>query len=257
VQKVQGIAVYIRSLVHLGCFVALSGTPQRTATRLAEAAIVTAAFMAGCGVGQSRRGAELPPVAVQQAPAARAREDSVRNPYTPADVHFMTGMISHHAQAIKMSSWAKTHDANTAVLRLAERIIVGQTDEIVLMQTWLRDRLQPAPEPDPAGMKMTVNGVEHTMLMPGMLTPEQMQQLDLARGADFDRRFLTFMIQHHRGAIAMVKDLFAHPGAGQDESVFRLASDISADQTNEIARMQKMLLEPRAPTGAADNPFTG
>ena len=85
------------------------------------------------------------------------------------------------------------------------------------------------------------------MLMPGMLTPEQMQQLDAARGVEFDRFFLTFMIQHHRGAITMVKELFAHTGAGQDETVFRLASDVNTDQTNEINRMLKMLLELRVP----------
>jgi uncharacterized protein (DUF305 family) len=161
----------------------------------------------------------------------------------------MTGMISHHAQAIRMSRWAMTHGANPSVLRLTERIIAGQTDEIALMQAWLRDRLQPVPEPDPAGMKMKMDGVEHTMLMPGMLTQEQMQQLDSARGVEFDRQFLRFMTQHHRGAITMVKELFAHTGAGQDEIVFRLASDINTDQTNEINRMMKMLLELRAPDG--------
>ncbi len=146
-----------------------------------------------------------------------------------------------------MSRWAMTHGASPSVLRLTERIIAGQTDEIGLMQTWLRDRLQPVPEPDPQGMKVTMGGMEHRMLMPGMLTPEQMQQLDAARGVEFDRLFLTFMIQHHRGAITMVKELFAHAGAGQDETVFRLASDINTDQTNEINRMLKMLLELRAP----------
>jgi len=161
----------------------------------------------------------------------------------------MTGMISHHAQAIRMSRWATSHGASPSVLRLTERIIAGQTDEIALMQTWLRDRLQPVPEPDPAGMKVKMDGVEHTMLMPGMLTQEQMQQLDGARGVDYDRQFLTLMTQHHRGAITMVKELFAHAGAGQDEIVFRLASDINTDQTNEINRMLKMLLELRAPNG--------
>lgn len=161
----------------------------------------------------------------------------------------MTGMISHHAQALRMSRWATSHGAGPSVLRLTERIIAGQTDEIALMQTWLRDRLQPVPEPDPAGMKVKMDGVEHTMLMPGMLTHEQMQQLDGARGVDYDRQFLTLMTQHHRGAITMVKELFAHAGAGQDEIVFRLASDINTDQTNEINRMLKMLLELRVPNG--------
>jgi uncharacterized protein (DUF305 family) len=177
------------------------------------------------------------------AAVARARADSLRYPYTTADVAFMSGMISHHAQAVVMSKWAPTHGANAEVQRLAARIINAQNDEIALMQTWLRDRLQPVPEADPAGMTHTMGGMQHTMLMPGMLTPEQMRELDTARGAEFDRLFLTYMIQHHRGAVAMVQDLFAAHGAGQDETIFKFASDVSVDQTTEIARMSRMLLE--------------
>ena len=113
---------------------------------------------------------------------ARARADSVRLPYTKADIDFMSGMISHHAQAIKMASWAPTHGASPALVRFAERVVVGQADEITLMQSWLRDRLQPVPEADPAGMKMKMGDMEHVMLMPGMLSEEQMKQLDAARG---------------------------------------------------------------------------
>jgi len=91
-------------------------------------------------------------------------------------------------------------------------------------------------------MKMTMNGMEHVMLMPGMLTDEQMKQLDAARGPEFDRLFLTYMIQHHRGAVEMVKDFFGSYGAGQDETVFKFASDVNVDQTTEIARMEKMLV---------------
>jgi uncharacterized protein (DUF305 family) len=90
-------------------------------------------------------------------------------------------------------------------------------------------------------MKMMMNGMEHEMLMPGMLTDDQMKELDAARGTEFDRLFLRDMIQHHQGAVSMVNSLFATPGAAQDQSVFKLASDVSADQTTEIARMQKML----------------
>lgn len=174
---------------------------------------------------------------------ARARADSVRLPYTAADIRFLSGMISHHAQAIKMAKWSPTHGASAAVVRLSERIATAQADEIVFMQSWLRDRRQPVPEPDPAGMKMTMGGTEHVMLMPGMLTPEQMTQLDAARGKEFDRLFLTFMIQHHQGAIAMVRELFSAQGAGQDESVFAFANDVEIDQETEIARMRQMLLE--------------
>jgi uncharacterized protein (DUF305 family) len=99
-------------------------------------------------------------------------------------------------------------------------------------------------------MKMSVNGVEHEMLMPGMLTEDQMHQLDQARGPEFDRRFLTFMIQHHKGAVSMVKDLFGSYGAAQDETVFKFANDVSVDQSTEIARMEKMLaaLSPSSPS---------
>lgn len=178
-----------------------------------------------------------------EAAAARARADSIRLPYTAADIHFMSGMISHHAQAIKMAKWSATHGASPAVIRLSERIATSQADEIVLMQSWLRDRRQPVPEPDPAGMKMTMGGTEHVMLMPGMLSAEQMAKLDAARGKEFDRLFLTFMIQHHEGAITMVRELFSAQGAGQDETIFQFANDVEIDQETEIARMKQMLLE--------------
>jgi uncharacterized protein (DUF305 family) len=176
------------------------------------------------------------------AAAARARADSVRHPYTQADIDFMSHMIGHHAQAIAMARMAPTHGASPSVRVLADRIINAQQDEIVTMQTWLRDRHEPVPEANPAGMKMMMGGVEHVMLMPGMLTAEQMKQLDEARGPEFDRLFLTFMMQHHRGAVSMVKALFDTYGAGQDETVFKFASDVNVDQTTEIARMDKMLI---------------
>jgi uncharacterized protein (DUF305 family) len=98
------------------------------------------------------------------------------------------------------------------------------------------------PEARPTGMRMMMNGVEHDMLMPGMLTESQMKQLDQARGPEFDRLFLTFMIQHHRGAVSMVKQLFDSYGAGIDDTVFKFASDVNVDQSTEIARMEKMLV---------------
>jgi uncharacterized protein (DUF305 family) len=172
---------------------------------------------------------------------AKARRDSARLPYTAADIAFMTGMISHHAQAIKMSNWAPDRNASDAVRRLTARIINAQTDEIVIMQQWLADRNQPVPEPNPAGMVMKMGDHEMHHLMPGMLSDDQMAQLQKARGKEFDRLFLTFMIQHHKGAVSMVQELFATPGAGQDEIVFKFASDVHTDQTTEIARMERML----------------
>lgn len=219
---------------------------------IAGALVVLA--VAGCSGVPPKATTGPQPAAPNQgdlAAIAKARADSARYPYTEADIHFMSGMIGHHAQAIKMARWAPTHGASPSVLTLSERIINAQTDEIATMQQWLRDRRQPVPEPDPAGMKMKMGGMEHVMLMPGMLTPEQMNQLDAARGADFDRLFLTDMIQHHRGAVQMVKELFESPGAGQDELVFKFASDVNVDQTTEIARMQRMLailtIQGRAP----------
>lgn len=177
----------------------------------------------------------------EMAAIAKARADSARLPYTAADIHFMTGMIGHHAQAIKMAGWCASHGASRTLQTLCERIINAQQDEIATMQRWLEDRRQPVPQPDPNGMQMNMGGMQHTMLMPGMLTPEQMKELDAARGTDFDRLFLTYMIQHHRGAVTMVKELFATPGAGQDELAFKLATDVNVDQTTEITRMERML----------------
>ena len=182
------------------------------------------------------------PAAAQEHPAAvRARADSVRNPWTEADARFMSGMIPHHAQAIRMARWAPTNGAGPELQALAARIINAQQDEILVMQRWLGDRNQPVPEADPAGLRMVIGGEEHHHLMPGMLTPEQLGQLEAARGEAFDRLFLQLMIQHHKGAVAMVAELFSHDGAGLDDTVFKLASDINVDQTTEIARMQRML----------------
>jgi len=185
--------------------------------------------------------AVIPPQS-EAAAIAQARADSLRHPYVEADVKFMSGMIHHHAQAIVMARMAPTHGASQAVRRLCDRIINAQQDEIHTMQAWLRDRRQPVPDATATGMMMNMGGMEHEMLMPGMLTDEQMKQLDAARGPEFDRLFLTYMIQHHRGAVSMVKDLFESYGAGQDELVFKFASDVNVDQTTEIARMEKMLV---------------
>jgi uncharacterized protein (DUF305 family) len=169
------------------------------------------------------------------------RPDAARRPYTEADVHFMSGMIHHHAQAIVMAGWAPTHDAGAPVRRLAERIINAQQDEIATMRQWLGDRELPVPEPNPAGATMSMDGGGHAMLMPGMLTEAQMRELDQAKGPEFDRLFLTFMIQHHRGAVSMVEDLFDSYGAARDQAVFKFANDVNVDQTTEIERMKTML----------------
>lgn len=175
-------------------------------------------------------------------PAEQAKADHGVMPYTAADVKFMQGMIHHHAQAIVMAGWAQTHGARPDVKILAQRINVAQRDEIAFMQRWLKDRGQTVPEPMELQEGMAgMPGMSDSELMPGMLTAAQMAALDSARGPDFDRLFLTGMIQHHQGAITMVNQLFASPGAGQELYVFRFASDVNADQQTEIDRMRRML----------------
>ena len=192
-------------------------------------------IVSACG-GSSRT-----PAATTAAPAPEMTAGKVTRPITRADVDFMTGMIAHHAQAVLIAGWAPTHEASPAIQRLCERVVVGQRDEIARMQRWLRDQGEPVP-PGEATPDM-MPGMDHSAHMPGMLTTEQLTQLNHATGSEFDRLFLTFMIQHHQGAITMVQQLIDSPGAAQDNLVFKLASDIHVDQVTEIARMQGMLLE--------------
>ena len=182
-----------------------------------------------------------PLLAGQQGPDPKPRPDLVRGPYNQADVAFMQGMIPHHAQALVMSRMAKSHGAREDVRILAERIIVAQSDEITFMRNWLRDRGQVVPAADATHHKHMMNGVAHDMLMPGMLTPEELAALEKARGPEWDRLFLAGMIKHHEGALTMVDELFEAYGALQDDEMFKFASDIHADQTTDIDFMQKML----------------
>ncbi|MBA3660085.1 MAG: DUF305 domain-containing protein [Gemmatimonadales bacterium] len=153
----------------------------------------------------------------------------------------MAGMIEHHAQAIVMAGWAPSHGAGPSVRTLAERIVNAQQDEMATAQQWLADRRKPVPRPDTTGRSVAAHRGTHSMMMPGMLSPDQMRRLERTRGPAFDRLFLNSMIQHHQGAVAMVHDLFGSYGAGQDELIFKFASDVNVDQTTEIARMQRML----------------
>lgn len=152
---------------------------------------------------------------------------------TEADVRFMQGMIAHHAQAVAMTRLAATAGANPRVLKLAQKIDLSQAGEIVLMQEWLRAYGQFAPD----------TSSWRTMTMHGMLTAEEMAQLAAARGAEYDRLFLTFMIRHHEGALQMVKDLFATPRAGQEVDISVFANDVESTQSAEIALMRVMLLD--------------
>jgi len=203
------------------------------------------AVVASSACGGVSTGMALPP-SPPAAPTAElealylARLDSARMRFTEADVRFMTGMISHHAQALEMAGFAPTHGVGPSVRILTARTINAQRDEIITMQQWLRDRGQSVPEVYTDGVDSAVR-VPGGMPMPGMLTAQQMRELDAARGSDFDRLFLTYMIQHHGGAVTMVDDLFDTDGAALDEAVFKIASDIQADQTAEITRMKRML----------------
>jgi uncharacterized protein (DUF305 family) len=204
---------------------------MNTRSRAAIAAgLAIAALTAGCGSAPPKQG-------LHQTPPTLGRL-----PYSDADVEFMSGMIPHHAQAVIMAGWAPTHAARHDVAVLCERIVVGQRDEIHLMQGWLRDRGLPVPDEHSTRMHMKMaGGMEHDMLMPGMLTEEQMAALDRARGPEFDRLFLEGMIGHHQGAIDMVDVLFKAYGAAQDETVFKFANDVQADQSVEINVMKDML----------------
>ena len=191
----------------------------------ATLAITLAAVLAlaACAPAQAQTGGH----AGHAPPAATARAKD----HVDADVHFMQGMIHHHQQALEMAAMAPTHTSNERLQLLARKIDLSQRDEIASMARWLEDRRIPLPDAH----------AHHDMHMPGMLTPEQMAQLDRSRGAEFDRLFLEFMIQHHLGALQMVKELYEAPGAGQEPVLFQFASDVDADQRAEIDLMQRML----------------
>jgi uncharacterized protein (DUF305 family) len=172
-------------------------------------------------------GAPGAPTRPDPAPGARAK-------FSEADVRFMQGMIGHHAQAVEMTTLLRTRTEREDMKMLALRIEVSQTDEIKMMKAWLEDRKQPVPNEH-------AHHAPGATLMPGMLSTEDMARLAAAKGAAFDTLFLQFMIRHHEGAIAMVQELFASPGAAQEAEVFRFASDVEADQQMEIDRMRGML----------------
>jgi uncharacterized protein (DUF305 family) len=166
-------------------------------------------------------------------------------PVSPADVRFMQAMIIHHAQAVEMTALMESHTANKELQTLGARISHSQSDEIKFMKRWLEARevsVSPMMHEMP-GMDMLGHASHsgHSMLMPGMLTEKQMEALRNAKAEEFDRLFLTGMIQHHNGALIMVKDLFDTAGAGQDAELFNFATDVDSGQRAEIKIMQSML----------------
>ena len=165
-------------------------------------------------------------------------------PVSQADVEFMQGMIMHHSQAVEMTALIASHTENSKVRSLGAKISSSQSDEIKFMQRWLTARGERTSMSMPSMPGMDMSG--HAMApMPGMLTPEQMEALRKAKGAKFDHLFLTGMIQHHNGALVMVKQLFDTPGAGQDADLFDFATDADNTQRAEIRIMQKMVEEER------------
>ena len=164
-------------------------------------------------------------------------------PRSPADVRFMQGMIMHHAQAVEMTALIESHTTTKDLRSLAARISHSQSDEIKFMKRWLETRGEPisAMMPEMQGMDMSSHSMPMPGLMPGMLTEKQMEALKKAKGKEFDRLFLTGMIQHHSGALIMVKDLFDTAGAGQDAELFNFATDVDSGQRAEIRIMQTML----------------
>lgn len=224
-------------------------------TRFALLIVLPAAVLAGCRSAdpapplvappasaapaqQPRQEPEAPRIVQPGAPGepsrsvAAADAPRARIMHTAADVAFMKGMIGHHAQALEMTELLRTRTESEQMKLLAMRIDVSQTDEIRFMQNWLRARGEQVPGPHahhmPGGH------------MPGMLTADEMAQLAAARGPAFDRLFLEFMIQHHDGALVMVRELFAADGAGQEAEINAFASDVVADQQMEIDRMAGM-----------------
>ncbi len=190
--------------------------------------------------------AQVPPRTVQPgAPGEEARvlrpgelDGAELPPHTEADLRFMRGMIPHHAQALEMTRLLRDRTSDPQLHRLALRIEISQKDEIAAMRRWLRDRGEEAPGPDGAAHG---RGGMAGELMPGMLAPEEMAQLARARDAEFDRLFLELMIRHHEGALVMVRELFASPGAGQGSAIHHFASEVEADQEMEIRRMRALL----------------
>lgn len=237
-------------------------------TLMIGAAVMLSAACAGAPrTEQVPAPTQPPPAVLDQAtlnPAAQARADGGIARFVEADVKFMQGMIHHHAQAILISKWAPSHGASDRVQLLAEKIIVSQRDEIAMMQDWLRVRKQEVPPADTLPMKAddhsahaghNMPGMSHgPVVMPGMLSQSQLAQLDSARGRAFDRLFLTLMIQHHEGAIAMVKELFATTGAANDVTIYRFAADVEADQGTEIQRMSSMLAAMPSGGGSLSTP---
>jgi uncharacterized protein (DUF305 family) len=225
-----------------------TGRPRRPATRwgFLFAATLTLLFFPTAGSAEQEQTEPAPPVVVQpSAPGlpSKTLPPSTRGvlpPRSSADVEFMQGMVVHHAQAVEMTAMIASHTENKELQSLGARIRSSQSDEIKFMKRWLAARGETVPSAM-AGMPGMDMAQPTKTMMPGMLTAEQMQALRTARGSEFDRLFLLGMIQHHNGALDMVKELFDTAGAGQDAELFNFATDADNTQRAEIRIMQTML----------------
>ncbi|MGH9495516.1 MAG: DUF305 domain-containing protein [Candidatus Sulfotelmatobacter sp.] len=221
-------------------------------------AIIASAIWLASPVRAQQAGSNQPRVVQPGPPGAPSKKlppstHATLPPLSKADVEFMQGMIHHHAQAVEMTAMIPSHTQNKDLGSLGARISISQSDEIKFMQRWLAARGESVPNPMPhatghdmsnmPGGDISHAGVSHEsmVMMPGMLTPQQMDALRKAKGAEFDRLFLTGMIQHHGGALTMVKDLFDTAGAGQDAELFDFATDADNTQRAEIKIMETML----------------
>lgn len=204
-------------------------------------ALAIACFLSS-SVNAQQRDSQKEPVIVQPGAPGQATRilpsttRAVLPPVSEKDIEFMQGMIMHHEQAVVMTALIESRTGNRDIRLIGERISKSQTDEINFMTRWLEMRGEP--------IEMPMRGTHASgskMLMPGMLTPIQLGSLMRAKGADFDRLFLNGMIQHHKGALVMVKDLFDAPGAGQNAELFSFASDVDSGQRAEIKSMETLL----------------
>lgn len=252
-----------------------SGSGPRSSSRVVGPLIgATLLFVAACGAPSASTPAAEPaaPAAGPRIVQAGAPGEATRaydgatlaevqgGTFTEADVAFMQGMIHHHAQALEMTALIGERTQTEAIRQMGLRMEISQADEIGLMERWLLDRGLEVPDWRPSGDATQAHGMDHDMdhdaahvmdhdmghemdhdMMPGMLTPAQMAELEAARGRAFDRLFLELMIQHHEGALVMVRDLYNSAGAAQESIVYHFASEVDADQSIEIRRMRELL----------------
>ncbi len=214
-------------------------------------AVVAVIFFFSLTVFAQRADSGESPVIVQPGAPGQATKilpsttRAILPPRSLKDVEFMQGMIMHHAQAVEMVALMEERTENKALRLLGARISHTQADEMNFMKRWLETRGEKTSMPmmkmDMPGMNMSKHSHDHQMMMPGMLTAKQMEELGKAKGAEFDRLFLKGMIQHHNGALIMVKELFATAGAGQDAELFNFATDVDSGQRAEINIMQTLL----------------